>query len=73
MPAAIQDRPTAQAGKTPLVVRLLVLATFVVILNETLMINAIPRLMESMNARFSSMLHTSLRWYLRFTMNRSFL
>ncbi|MFS8098162.1 multidrug efflux MFS transporter [Lentzea alba] len=48
MPAAIQDRPTAQAGKTPLVVRLLVLATFVVILNETLMINAIPRLMESM-------------------------
>ena len=41
MPAAIQDRPTAQAGKTPLVVRLLVLATFVVILNETLMINAI--------------------------------
>lgn len=49
MPAAIQDRPTAQAGKTPLVVRLLVLATFVVILNETLMINAIPRLMESMH------------------------
>jgi DHA2 family lincomycin resistance protein-like MFS transporter len=30
------------------VVRLLVLATFVVILNETLMINAIPRLMESL-------------------------
>ncbi|MGW6449385.1 MDR family MFS transporter [Lentzea sp. NPDC055074] len=30
-------------------VRLLVLATFVVILNETLMINAIPRLMESMH------------------------
>ncbi|MEU0877807.1 MDR family MFS transporter [Lentzea sp. NPDC005914] len=29
-------------------VRLLVLATFVVILNETLMINAIPRLMESL-------------------------
>ncbi|RDI29881.1 DHA2 family lincomycin resistance protein-like MFS transporter [Lentzea flaviverrucosa] len=49
MPAAIQDRPTAQAGKTPLVVRLLVLATFVVILNETLMINAIPRLMESLH------------------------
>ncbi|WP_285747416.1 MDR family MFS transporter [Lentzea sp. NBRC 105346] len=49
MPAAIQDRPTAQAGRTPLVVRLLVLATFVVILNETLMINAIPRLMESMH------------------------
>ncbi|GAA3637794.1 MDR family MFS transporter [Lentzea roselyniae] len=49
MPAAIQDRPTAQAGRTPLVVRLLVLATFVVILNETLMINAIPRLMESLH------------------------
>jgi DHA2 family lincomycin resistance protein-like MFS transporter len=48
MPAAIQDRPTVQASRTPLVVRLLVLATFVVILNETLMINAIPRLMESM-------------------------
>lgn len=47
MPAAIQDQPTAQAGRTPVVVRLLVLATFVVILNETLMINAIPRLMES--------------------------
>ncbi|WP_112275245.1 MDR family MFS transporter [Lentzea terrae] len=49
MPAAIQDRPTAKAARTPLVVRLLVLATFVVILNETLMINAIPRLMESMH------------------------
>ncbi len=49
MPAAIQDRPTAQARRTPLVVRLLVLATFVVILNETLMINAIPRLMESLH------------------------
>ncbi|HEX7306167.1 MDR family MFS transporter [Lentzea sp.] len=49
MPAAIQERPTAQTGRTPLVVRLLVLATFVVILNETLMINAIPRLMESMH------------------------
>lgn len=49
MSAAIQDRPTVQAGRTPLVVRLLVLATFVVILNETLMINAIPRLMESMH------------------------
>jgi DHA2 family lincomycin resistance protein-like MFS transporter len=49
MPAAIQDRPTARAARTPLVVRLLVLATFVVILNETLMINAIPRLMESLS------------------------
>ncbi|MEU8798450.1 MDR family MFS transporter [Spirillospora sp. NPDC048819] len=34
---------------TPAVVRLLVLATFVVILNETIMINAIPRLMTDLN------------------------
>jgi MFS transporter, DHA2 family, lincomycin resistance protein len=34
-----------QAGRTPLVIKLLVAATFVVILNETIMINAIPRLM----------------------------
>ncbi len=33
------------SGKTPLVVKLLVAATFVVILNETIMINAMPRLM----------------------------
>ena len=33
-------------GKTPLVIKLLVAATFVVILNETIMINAIPRLMD---------------------------
>jgi MFS transporter, DHA2 family, lincomycin resistance protein len=33
--------------RTPVVVRLLVVATFVVILNETIMLNAIPRLMES--------------------------
>ncbi|MDZ5620855.1 MDR family MFS transporter [Nocardioides sp. HM23] len=32
-------------GKTPLVIKLLVAATFVVILNETIMINAIPTLM----------------------------
>ncbi|MGQ4596600.1 DHA2 family efflux MFS transporter permease subunit [Nocardia sp. R6R-6] len=32
-------------GRTPTVIRVLVLATFVVILNETIMINAIPRLM----------------------------
>jgi len=44
---AMQDRPATRKGRTPLVVGLLVLATFVVILNETLMINAIPRLMES--------------------------
>lgn len=32
-------------GRTPLVIKLLVAATFVVILNETITINAIPRLM----------------------------
>lgn len=47
MSVAMQDRPATRKGRTPLVVGLLVLATFVVILNETLMINAIPRLMES--------------------------
>ncbi|GAA1258803.1 MDR family MFS transporter [Sphaerisporangium rubeum] len=36
------------SGRTPAVIRLLVLATFVVILNETIMINAIPRLMEAL-------------------------
>jgi EmrB/QacA subfamily drug resistance transporter len=46
--------PTATAprrtpGRTPVVIRLLVLATFVVILNETIMINAIPRLMSDLN------------------------
>jgi MFS transporter, DHA2 family, lincomycin resistance protein len=35
-------------GRTPTVVRLLVLATFVVILNETIMVNAIPRLMADL-------------------------
>ncbi|RSM91894.1 MFS transporter [Kibdelosporangium aridum] len=48
MPSATQERPAVSAGRTPTVVRLLVLATFVVILNETIMINAIPRLMESL-------------------------
>jgi len=47
MSAVLQERPALRAGRTPTVVRLLVLATFVVILNETLMINAIPRLMAS--------------------------
>ncbi|NKQ52214.1 multidrug efflux MFS transporter [Amycolatopsis sp. K13G38] len=48
MSTAMRVRPAARAGRTPMVVRLLVLATFVVILNETIMINAIPRLMESL-------------------------
>ncbi|WP_203907725.1 MDR family MFS transporter [Rhizocola hellebori] len=40
---------TATSGRTPPVIRLLVLATFVVILNETIMINAIPSLMGALN------------------------
>ena len=50
MPASIDTTPeqsSATPRRTPVVVRLLVIATFVVILNETIMINAIPRLMES--------------------------
>ncbi|MFD1541608.1 MDR family MFS transporter [Nonomuraea guangzhouensis] len=39
----------AVPGRTPAVIRLLVLATFVVILNETIMINAIPRLMGALH------------------------
>ncbi|MFC4533695.1 MDR family MFS transporter [Sphaerisporangium dianthi] len=39
---------TVVPGRTPAVIRLLVLATFVVILNETIMINAIPRLMGAL-------------------------
>ncbi len=39
----------AAPGRTPAVIRLLVLATFVVILNETIMINAIPRLMGALH------------------------
>lgn len=48
MSAVIPEREAVRAGRTPTVVRLLVLATFVVILNETIMINAIPRLMDSL-------------------------
>jgi MFS transporter, DHA2 family, lincomycin resistance protein len=46
-PAAGIDIPSGR-GRTPAVVRLLVLATFVVILNETIMLNAIPRLMADL-------------------------
>ena len=45
MSVLIEQPPVVRARRTPAVVRLLVLATFVVILNETIMINAIPRLM----------------------------
>ncbi|MEV5743153.1 MDR family MFS transporter [Microbispora rosea] len=40
---------TAVSRRTPAVIRLLVLATFVVVLNETIMINAIPRLMGALH------------------------
>ncbi|WP_338758057.1 MDR family MFS transporter [Nocardia vulneris] len=46
MPAA--PSVSVSKGRTPLVIRVLVLATFVVILNETIMINAIPRLMADL-------------------------
>lgn len=36
----------APVGRTPLVIKLLVAATFVVILNETTLVNAVPRLMD---------------------------
>ena len=44
--AEFEQEFDASAGKTPLVIKLLVAATFVVILNETIMINAIPTLMD---------------------------
>jgi DHA2 family lincomycin resistance protein-like MFS transporter len=53
VPSQLLDSPaksaTAVSGRTPPVIRLLVLATFIVILNETIMINAIPRLMVALN------------------------
>ncbi|TCK00005.1 MDR family MFS transporter [Nocardia alba] len=47
MPADLSTSTTK--GRTPTVIRVLVLATFVVILNETIMINAIPRLMSDLH------------------------
>lgn len=47
MSAEKTDHPTGR--RTPPVIRLLVLATFTVILNETIMINAIPRLMSDLH------------------------
>ncbi|MFB9201755.1 DHA2 family efflux MFS transporter permease subunit [Nonomuraea spiralis] len=43
------EAAAAGSGRTPAVIRLLVLATFVVVLNETILINAIPRLMDAMH------------------------
>ncbi|GGL46296.1 MDR family MFS transporter [Planomonospora parontospora] len=53
MSSRLLDSPAKPAasvpGRTPPVIRLLVLATFVVILNETILINAIPRLMRALS------------------------
>ena len=48
-PARVRTDTADARGRTPAVIRLLVLATFVVILNETIMINAIPRLMGALH------------------------
>ncbi|GAB1819520.1 MDR family MFS transporter [Herbidospora sp. RD11066] len=45
---------TEPSRRTPPVIRLLVLATFVVILNETIMINAIPELMKALEITAST-------------------
>lgn len=52
MPADLSVPTTGR--RTPTVIRVLVLATFVVILNETIMINAIPRLMADLDVTASS-------------------
>ncbi len=44
----------AETGRTPAVIRLLVAATFTVILNETIMINAIPRLAEDFDVSYNA-------------------
>lgn len=44
-PTVTADSGLTGTGRTPTVIKLLVAATFVVILNETIMINAMPRLM----------------------------
>ncbi|SDS19027.1 MDR family MFS transporter [Actinopolymorpha singaporensis] len=49
MPADAATVTADAPGRTPVVIRLLMLATFVVILNETIMINAIPRLMVDLH------------------------
>lgn len=44
---AMTTPATARAGRTPTVVEVLVATTFAVLLNETIMVNAIPRLMAA--------------------------
>ncbi len=53
-PATSTDVAPVRVERTPAVIRLLVLATFIVILNETIMINAIPRLMTDLNVTASA-------------------
>ena len=48
-PARVLTATEDVPGRTPAVIRLLMLATFVVILNETIMLNAIPRLMADLH------------------------
>ncbi|MDO3650303.1 MDR family MFS transporter [Nocardia mangyaensis] len=45
---SVDPSAPTKKGRTPIVIQVLVLATFVVILNETIMINAIPRLMADL-------------------------
>lgn len=52
MPASVSADPST--GRTPVVVRWLVAATFTVILNETIMVNAIPRLAEDFDVSFNA-------------------
>ncbi|MGH3489399.1 MAG: MDR family MFS transporter [Actinopolymorphaceae bacterium] len=47
-PARVRTDTADARGRTPVVIRLLMLSTFVVILNETIMLNAIPRLMADL-------------------------
>jgi DHA2 family lincomycin resistance protein-like MFS transporter len=61
-PVSAPDAPAQEApARTPAVIRWLVLATFIVILNETIMINAIPRLMADLDisARSAQWLSTA--------------
>ncbi|SFJ44049.1 MFS transporter, DHA2 family, lincomycin resistance protein [Amycolatopsis sacchari] len=54
MSVVLPQRPATRTGRAPAVVRLLVLSTFVVILNETIMMNAIPRLMDDLGVSEAS-------------------
>lgn len=53
MPAP-QETPTLSPARVTTVLRILVLSTFVVLLNETIMVNAIPRLMRDFEVTASA-------------------